>query len=106
VHERYRLQTTDRQQTDGRQHIANVNLSSRLLKTVRPMLSDRCISSVLSVCDVGVLWPNGWMDQNATWYGGRPDPGHIVLDWDLAPPKRGHAPSIRALTVLAKRLDG
>ena len=19
-----------------------------------------------------VLWPNGWMDQNATWYGGRP----------------------------------
>ena len=41
-------------------------------KTVRPMLSDRCLS-VLSVClsvcpfcdvgDVGVLWPNGWMDQ-------------------------------------------
>jgi len=21
---------------------------------------------VLSVCDVGVLWPNGWMDQDAT----------------------------------------
>jgi len=19
----------------------------------------------------GLLWPNGWMDQNATWYGGR-----------------------------------
>ena len=18
-----------------------------------------------------LLWPNGWMDQNATWYGGR-----------------------------------
>ena len=25
---------------------------------VRPMLSDRCLS-VLSVCDIGVLWPNG-----------------------------------------------
>ena len=30
-------------------------------KTVRPMLSDRCLS-VLSVCNVGILWPNGWMD--------------------------------------------
>ena len=20
------------------------------------------------------LWPNGWMDQDATWYGGRPRP--------------------------------
>jgi len=30
-------------------------------KTIRPMLSDRCLP-VLSVCDVDVLWPNGWMD--------------------------------------------
>jgi len=30
--------------------------------------------SVLSVCHVGVLWPNGWMDQDATWYEGRPRP--------------------------------
>jgi len=29
-------------------------------KTIRPMLS------VLSVCDVGLLWPNGWMDQDET----------------------------------------
>jgi len=20
-----------------------------------------------------LLWPNGWMHQNATWYGGRPN---------------------------------
>jgi len=33
AHERYRRQMTDRRQTDGRQHIANVN-SSRLLKTI------------------------------------------------------------------------
>jgi len=32
--------------------------------------------SVLSVCDVGVLWPNGWMDQDVTWYGGRPQRRH------------------------------
>jgi len=31
--QRYRRQTTDRRQTDGRWHIANVNASSRLLKT-------------------------------------------------------------------------
>jgi len=38
---------------------------------VRPMLSDCCLC-VLSVCNVGVLWPNGWMDQDETWHGGRP----------------------------------
>jgi len=27
-----------------------------------------------TVCIVGVLWPNGWMDRDATWYGGRPPP--------------------------------
>jgi len=43
--------------------------------TVRPMLSDRCpVCPVLFVCNVGVLWPNGWMDEDATWYGGRPRP--------------------------------
>jgi len=29
---------------------------------------------VCPVCDVGVLWPNGWMDQDATWYGGSNSP--------------------------------
>jgi len=33
-----------------------------------------------------LLWPNGWMDQDATWYGGRPRPRRIVLDGDPAPP--------------------
>jgi len=32
------------------------------------------------------------MDQGATWYGGRPWPGHIVLDGDPTPPtERGTA---------------
>jgi len=26
----------------------------------------------LCVCNIGVLWPHGWMDQDATLYGGRP----------------------------------
>jgi len=33
-----------------------------------------------------LLWPNGWMDQDATCYGGRHRPGDIVLDEDPAPP--------------------
>jgi len=42
-------------------------------KTVRPMPSDRCLS-VLScpVCNVGVLWTNGWTDQGESWHAGRP----------------------------------
>jgi len=46
----------------------------------------------LTVCDVGVLWPNGWMDHDETWHVSRPWPRHIVLDGDPAPPKRGTAP--------------
>jgi len=29
-----------------------------------------------------LLWPNGWMDEDAAWYGNRPCPGHTVLDGD------------------------
>jgi len=44
------------------------------------------------VCDVGVLWPNGWMDQDETWHLGIGlGPSHIVLYGDSAPPK-GHNP--------------
>jgi len=33
VHERYRQTTDDRRQTDGRRHIANMNMSFRSLKS-------------------------------------------------------------------------
>ena len=50
------------------------------------MLSDRCafslsVLSVLSVCYVGVLWPNGWMNQDATWYRGRPRHRRHCVRW-------------------------
>ena len=58
------------------------------------MLSDRC-PSCLSVCDIGVLWPNGWMDQDETWVQVGLGPGHIVLHGDPAPqPLKGHSPPI------------
>jgi len=44
-----------------------------------------------------LLWSNGWMDQDATWYGGiELGPGDIVLDGDPAPlPKRGGGTAAR-----------
>ena len=59
-------------------------------KTVRPMLSDRC--PVCPVCNVGVLWPIGWMDQNETWRGGRPHPRPHCVRWGSSSAQKGQAP--------------
>ena len=51
---------------------------------------------------------NGWMDQDAIWYGDRPiGPGHIVLDGDSAtqPQKGTAALSFRPMSIVAKRLE-
>ena len=63
-------------------HMETRLFARRLQVTVRPMLRDRC---PVCVCNVGVLWPNGWMDQDATWYEGSLGPGGIVLDGHPAP---------------------
>jgi len=60
------------------------SLLATVCKTVRPMLSDRCLSC--PVCDVGVLWPNGWMDQDATWNGGRTRPRPHCVRWAPSSP--------------------
>ena len=62
--------------------------------------------SVVSVCNVGVLWPNVSMDQDETWHGGGPRPWP-VLDEDSAAPKKWHnTPTFWPLSIVAKRLDG
>ena len=62
--------------------------------------------SVLSVLsDVGVLWPNGWMDQDKSGMVVGLDPSHIVLDGDPALPQKGHSRNVRHMSVVAKRLD-
>jgi len=65
-----------------------------------------CLSS--PACDVGVLWPNGWVDQDATWYEVRPRPrGHCVMGTQLSQlPKKGHSPQFWPVSVVAKQLDG
>ena len=53
-------------------------------KTVRSMLSVRCLSCLplcMSVCDNRALWPNGWMDQDETWHARRPKPWPHCVRW-------------------------
>jgi len=33
-----------------------------------------------------LLWPNGWMHQDATWYRGRPQPRGLCVRWGPRPP--------------------
>jgi len=42
------------------------------------------------------LWSNGWMDQDATWYGSRPRPRRLCVRWGPRSPaqKGGRAPQI------------
>jgi len=49
--------------------------------------------SVLS-CNVCVLWPNGWMDQDETWQGRRPRPRPHCIRWGLSSPplQKKHSP--------------
>ena len=45
-----------------------------------------------------LLWPNGWMDQDGTWRGGRPWPKPQCARWGPSSPpqKRGTAPQFSA----------
>ena len=70
-----------------------------------------CLSclSVSPLCDVGVLWPNGWTDQDETWHAGRLRPWSHSVRWGpSSPPLKGDRalPSFRPISVLAKWLDG
>jgi len=61
-----------------------------ICKTVCPVLLDR-----RPVCDIGVWWPNGWMDQDETWHAGKPRPWPHCVRWGpSSPPPKGHSPPI------------
>ena len=41
-----------------------------------------------------LLWPNGWMHQHATWYGGRPHPRRLCVRWGPSSlPQKGRSPT-------------
>ena len=75
-------------------------------KTVRPMLSDRCLSVCQSVLSVTLMY----CGQTVGWIKMKLDmqvalgPGHNVLDGD---PKKGAEPhNLRPMSVVAKWLHG
>jgi len=41
---------------------------------------------VLSLCDVVVLWPNCWTDQDETWHADRPRPWPHCVRWGPSSP--------------------
>jgi len=69
------------------------------------MLSDRCpVLSVLScpVCDLGVLWPNSWTDQDETWHAGRHRPWPHCVRWRPSSKGAQPPPNFRPISVVAK----
>ena len=52
----------------------------RFACAIRPLSVD------CPVCDIGVLWPNGWMDQDETWHAGRPQPWPHCVRWEPSSP--------------------
>jgi len=52
------------------------------------MLSVRCLSCPVCLCDVRALWPNGWTDQDETWHAGRPWPWPHCVRWGPSSPSR------------------
>ena len=53
-----------------------------------------------------LLWPNGWIPQDAIWYGRRPQPSGLCVDAVLPPNKGAEPPNFRPIFIVAKRLDG
>jgi len=50
-----------------------------------------------------LLWPNGWMDEDATWYGSSPRSlPHCVRRGPSSPPRKGHSslPSFRPMSIV------
>jgi len=65
-----------------------------------------CTPPTIGAC---ALWPNGWMEQDATCYGGRSRPWPHCIRWEpmAAPPKRTQPlPNFSSMSAVAKRLDG
>ena len=56
------------------------------------------VCPVLSVCELGVLWPNGWMDQDETWHASRPPVPwpQCVRRGPTFPPPKGTTPQFSA----------
>jgi len=79
----------------SRPHYARWGPSSPPPKGADPPIFGTCL-----------VWPNGWMDQDA-WYGGMPGPRRHCVRWGLSsPPLKGHSPQFSDNVHLFKLPDG
>jgi len=79
----------------GQGHIVLDEDPAPLQRGTAPPLFSQCL-----------LWSDGWMDQDATWYGGRPQPRQHCVTWGpgLPPPKGAQQPpSFQPMSTVAKR---
>ena len=86
--------------------IENSNMAHIYYEATTFLLGYRTVvRSVLSVCGVGVLWPNGWMDQDGTWQAGRPRPRSHCIRWRPSSlfPKDAQPAHFRPMSTVAKR---
>ena len=69
----------------------------RLLWGPSPLLAQKGVGAHLPNFRPILLWPNGWMHQGATWYGGRPQPmGLCVRSGPSPPTEKGESPQFSA----------
>ena len=79
----------------------DLGLGRRLCVTRRPSCPQKKRHS-LPIFGPCLLWPNGWMDKDATWLGSRSRPRpHCVRRGPSSPPSaRGTAPPLFGLCLL------
>ena len=66
----------------------NVSLGNVVLDGVRAPPKRGTVPPVFSSC---LLWSNGWMDEDATWYGSRPWPRPHCIRWGPSSLQKGHS---------------
>ena len=69
---------------DGsRRHLARrwALVQATLCQMVHPAPFPKRGRSPSPIFGLFLLWPNGWMHQSATWYGGRPQPRRLCVRW-------------------------
>jgi len=62
----------------------------------------QCSRPLFGLC---ILWSNGWMDQDATRYGGRPWPMQHCVRWGPSLSQKGaqQPPTFRSMSTVAKQ---
>jgi len=78
----------------------------RLALCYRTVVLSACLSC--RVCDIGILWPNGWMDEDETCHTDRLRQWPQCLRWGPTySSQKGDAdPNFRPMSVVAKWLHG